>query len=159
MDLLKYEFSESGEGSFNYMLSQLISKLRFYTTNVPVEEFRAALPQLKLLEGKLQNFDMELGLEERNYIEEVMNEFQQEAAIKDELMNEIERSSHVIMKDLYNIGFFMKELSIDFVTKSAVYWLEFHNYNTSEKEQIGVLKEVVKTICYKLGVVFIDKSI
>jgi len=159
MDLLKYEFMESKEGSYIHMLGQLISKLRYCRSSIPADQFMLEMPALQSMEEGLQNFDSEIGYERRNYIEEIMDELSQEDDIKTNLLDEIERSCKVIMRNLYNEGFSMADLSVEFVNKAAVYWLEFSNYNNSDANRDYVLKEVVKAMCYKFGVIFIDKSV
>lgn len=56
-------------------------------------------------------------------------------------------------------GFSMADLSVEFVNTAAVYWLEFYNYNNPDANRTNVLREVVKTMCYKFGVIFIDRSV
>jgi len=53
----------------------------------------------------------------------------------------------------------MADLSVEFVNTAAVYWLEFYNYNNPDANRTNVLREVVKTMCYKFGVIFIDRSV
>jgi len=64
------------------------------------------LPGLQSIEEGLQNFDSEIGRERRNYIAEIMDELSREDEIKTDMFDEIERSCKVIMRNLYNEGFF-----------------------------------------------------
>jgi hypothetical protein len=79
MDLLKYEFLDAPEGSYNAKLKELASLVRHYHSNTPIEEFRRAIPNLQKIEGWLQTADKSMGKDEiRNYIQEIMEQLSQE---------------------------------------------------------------------------------
>ncbi len=161
MNLLKYEFMNAPEGSYNYNLGQFVKKVRHYRVNVPIEQFKAAIPELQQLERVLQNVDETMGEEKRNYLEEVMEELEQESAIETQLLEEIERTSKAIASALYDTDFSMDDFTYEFRSNEAINWIEFYGYR-QRKDTDGtllVVKEVFRSVCYKFGIVFIDGSL
>lgn len=77
MDLLQFEFQNGEPGSYSYNLGQLIKKLRYFR-NVSLDQFQAAAPELKQIEKELQDFDSLLGDPKRFYIDELMEELNNE---------------------------------------------------------------------------------
>ena len=73
MDLLKYEFIDAPEGSYNFILSELVKSVRYCVTELPAEEFRRELPRLRRKEAVLHEIDQELSIDERNYIQEIVS--------------------------------------------------------------------------------------
>ena len=161
MDLLKYEFMKALEGSYNYNVGQLIKKIRYYRQQVAIDEFKVAIPQLKVLEKELQKFDNDIGGERRNYIEEIMEELDKESEIEGKVIDEIERSSRAINATLYDTEFSMHDFAYEFRNNEAISWIEFYGYKI-EKQTDGtllVIKEIFRSVCYKYGIVFIDSSL
>ncbi|WP_161888066.1 hypothetical protein [Pontibacter russatus] len=159
MSLLKYEYMEAPIGSYNHQLGQLIKKVRHYRENVSIDEFKAAIPELKSVEEKLQRFDEEIGEDRRDYLEEIMDELEKESEIENQLLEEIEWSSQAIVSALYNTDFSIDEYSFEFRGSGATFWIEFYGYRGQEiNNALNVVKESFRAACYKFGIVFIDKS-
>jgi hypothetical protein len=161
MNLLRYEFMNAPQGSYNYNLGQLVKKVRYYREYVSIDDFKAAIPELKVMERKLQSFDQEIGLEKREYLEEIMDELKKESEIEFQLLEEIGRTSKAIVSALYDTDFSMDDFLYEFRNSDAVYWIEFYGYQNTKKIDgtLLVVKEVFRSVCYKLGIVFIDSSL
>jgi hypothetical protein len=161
MDLLRYEFMNAPEGSYNYNVGQLVKKVRYYRENVSIDDFKAAIPELKVLERKLQSFDQEIGLDRREYLEEIMDELKKESEIESQLLEEIERASKAIASALYDTNFSLDDFLFEFRNDDAVYWIEFYGYQNAKKTDgtLLVVKEVFRSVCYKFGIIFIDSSL
>ena len=111
MDLLQHEFTTAPAGSYLNNVGQLVNKIRHYRENVSMDEFKAALPSLKVLERQLQQFDDTLGEERRNYIEEIMTELEQETETEEKLIADIQRFSKTIVATLFDKEFLIDEFS------------------------------------------------
>ena len=156
MDLLKYEFLDSPEGSFNQILGKLVKDVRYYTSQVPLEEFKEAMPYLKHEEAKLQKIDAEILKNKRNYIEEIMEELQQEAEMEEKLFEDFEWTAKSILITFFDKEFNLSDYSYELKKNRGIYWIEFYgNVNINDKVLL-VVKEVFKSVCYKYGIVFID---
>ena len=158
MNLLKYEFMDAPEGSYNELLKQLFQDIRHYRENVSVEDFKAAIPKLHEKERVIQKLDEGIGADSRNYIEEIMAELETEDEIESQLLEEIERTSKAITSS-YNIDFDLEDFSFEFRNNEGVFWIQFYGY----KQEGGILgcsivKEVFRSVCYKAGITFIDSA-
>ncbi|SKA41136.1 hypothetical protein SAMN04488128_105345 [Chitinophaga eiseniae] len=161
MELLQYEFTTAPKGSYLGNIGELIKKIRYYRTNVPIEEFKAALPSLKLLEQRLQEFDDSIGLMKRYYVDEIMEELQQEAEVEGKLMVDIERFSKIIINTIFREEFVIKEFAFDFRIKEAVKWLEFYGYKSEQiiDERLNVVKDIFRSACSMHNIIFIDSTL
>jgi len=161
MDLLKYEFTAAPAGSYFNDVGQLVKKIRHYSENVSIDEFKAAIPILKTLERKLQEYDDTLGDKRRDYIDEIMAELEQETETEDKFKEEIERYSKTIVATLLDKEFAMDDFSYDLTNKEAVRWLEFYGY-TEEKENddtLKIVKDIFRSVSSKYDIIFIDSSL
>ena len=160
MDLLKYEFLNSPEGSYNDLITQLVKQIRYYRTKVSVDEFKAAMPQLQAKERELQNIDESVGEETRYFIQEIMDELSIEDEIREKALDEIQRSSQAIIMHLHNTNCSVADFAYEFINSEAVSWIEFYGYKLPKKadETLHIIKEVFRSICYKYNIIFIDSS-
>jgi hypothetical protein len=161
MDLLKFEFKNGDEGSHVYNLTLLIKKLRHYRTNVAKDAFESALPELQKIETELQDYDAALGNDKRFYIQEIADELEKEAEIKNKFSEEAERSSKSVMAALYKKDFSMDDFSYEFGSNEGTFWIEFYGYKSqlSHDDFLHAVKEVFRSVCYKTGIIFIDCSV
>jgi len=53
-------------------------KLRYHKNEVSIDEYNDVLPELRKIELQLQNYDVSLGKDTRNYIQEILDELKQE---------------------------------------------------------------------------------
>ena len=60
MDLIKYEFYKEEDGAYYHFIGQLVKKVRYYREQVSINEFEAAIPELKAIEKRLQDIDISL---------------------------------------------------------------------------------------------------
>ncbi|MFA0960362.1 hypothetical protein AB9P05_01000 [Roseivirga sp. BDSF3-8] len=156
MDLLKYEYLDSPEGSYNHTLGKLVRDIRYYTSQVPIEKFKEAMPSLRLVESKLQKYDEEIMNDRRNYIDEIMDALEKESEIEEKLFEDFEWAAKSILLTLFDKDFDLSDYSYELKKNRGVYWLEFYgNVNINDKVLL-VVKEVFKSVCYKYGIVFID---
>lgn len=161
MDLIKYEFFKAEDNAYFHYIGQLVQEVRYYRENVSIEEFKAAIPELKKLEVTLQEIDENLGEKPRAYLSEIMDELSEEDALEEKVITEIERSAKAIASALYDNEFSMSEFGYEFRNLNAVQWIEFYGY-IERRDTDGtllVVKEVFRSVCYKFGLVFIDSSL
>jgi hypothetical protein len=161
MDLLKYEFWKEEDDAYYHLIGQLVQKVRYYRGSVPIDEFKAAIPELKQIEKRLQDIDQSVGQETRFYLQEIMDELGVESEIEGKLIDEIQRSSKAIAHVLYDSDFAMDEFAFEFRNIEAVIWIEFYGYKEQKATDgtLLVVKEVFRSVCYKFGIIFIDSSL
>lgn len=128
---------------------------------VPIEDFKAAIPELKQLEARLQNIDMSLGEPARNYLQEIMDEIKAESAIEDNLISEIDRLSKAITAELFDTVFSLDNFAFEYRNVGSAQWVEFYGYKEAQLTDgtLLVVKEVFRSVCYKMGLIFIDSSL
>lgn len=160
MSLLRYEFTDAPTTSVNGRIGQLVKDVRHYYSYAPAEEFSKAMPQLKSQEQELNKANAEIGFPAINYIENIMAELQKESELEDNLMQDMEYSSNAIVSALLNQTISLDMFSYSFRFSEAVPWLTFEGYaDQRDADSVSiVVKEVFKSICYKMGVIFIDLS-
>jgi AAA+ superfamily predicted ATPase len=83
MDLLKCEFTDSPEGSYNNFLSRLIRKVRCYKEGTKYEGLLVNETELYKMESIIQNMDKVMLMDKRNYIEEILDELKVESKRED----------------------------------------------------------------------------
>ena len=161
MDLLKFEFKNGEEGSYPYNLALLIKKLRHYKSDVAKDAFEPALPELQKIEKELQNYDATTGNDKRSYIQEIVDELEKEAEIKNKFLEEVEKSSRSVVAVLHKKDFSMDDFLYEFRGNEETFWLEFSGYKSqlSHDDFLNVVKEVFRAVCYKTGIIFIDCSV
>ncbi|GGH48283.1 hypothetical protein GCM10007423_49360 [Dyadobacter endophyticus] len=158
MKLLKYEFLDAPEGSYNGVLKQLVTQIRNLRNNSTSEDFIKAGPSVRKLEQWLQNVDDSMSNgSHREYIQEIMDELSQEDDIESNFLEEIERSLKTILKSVANIGFSMDDVNFSFENVEAVQWIEYLGYN-GDKQKQEIVRSTFQSICYKNGLIFIDKT-
>src|SRR5687767_9535348 len=102
MDLLHYEFIEGPDASINGMLRKLVTEIRYNRSEVSAEQFKQAIPKLKQIENTLQELDDQLGQPIRNYIQEIMDELDEESDRETKIQDELFRGSRAIIDSFKN---------------------------------------------------------
>ncbi|WP_017259524.1 hypothetical protein [Pedobacter arcticus] len=156
MKLLKYEYTDAPAGSYNDILGDLVKKIRHYHSNVPHGELKKALPQLKSIEAQLQRLDRDIGDEKRYYLEEILSELTKENEIEESLFEDIKEKATAILDFLYGTKFQIETYSYEFKKHKGVFLMIFNENEDIEHVELGIVKEVFRTICYKYEVIFID---
>lgn len=161
MDLIKYEFYKEEDGAYYHFIGELVKKVRYYRENVSIDEFKIAIPSLKEMESKLQDIDLNLGHETRNYLQEIMDELNAESEVEEKVLDEIERSAKAIVNSIYDTQLSMKDFSFAFRKSDSFFWLEFFGYKEPNNNEgaLLVIKEVFRSVCYKYNIIFIDISL
>jgi hypothetical protein len=161
MDLLKYEFIDAPEDSYNGYLKQLVASMRYNYSMVSSEEFHAAIPQLQKLEGIIQKMDSDIGRGERLYLQEILAELGEESELEEKVLSEIQRAAQAIIQTDYQKVFSMGDYNFLYRNSQAVSWIDFFGYQ-GEKSTDTILftvRDVFKSICYKYGIIFIDSTL
>lgn len=109
----------------------------------------------------MQEFDDSIGLGKRNYIDEIMEELQQEAEVEEKLMADIVRFSKTIVNTIFHEEFVADEFAFDFRIKEAVKWLEFYGYKNEQviDEKLNVVKDIFRSVCSMHNIIFIDSTL
>ena len=161
MDLIKYEFYKEEDGAYYHFIGQLVKKVRYYREQVSINEFEAAIPELKAIEKRLQDIDISLGETPRQYLAEIMNELNNESALEEKVVTEIDRLSKAITLSLFDTSISLANFSYEYRNANAAHWLIFYGYATNKKDDgtLIVIKEVFRSVCYSNGIIFIDSSL
>jgi DNA-binding transcriptional MerR regulator len=157
MQLLKYEFMDVPDDSFNGLLKKLVRNIRYYRDQ-PIEEYQQAMPSLISIETSLNHMQELMDLEKGEFIKEITKELEAEDVIEENLTEEIQRSLNAVLEErATDLG----TIQYIFQNRQAVYWVELFGYNTGEalNDDFRIIKEVFRSVCYKLGVIFIDNTI
>lgn len=159
MNLLKYQFINAAEGSFNGLLKELVTKVRFYYENTATDEAKNSIPTLNQIQATLQQLSAEIGDDERNYIEEIIQELEEEQFLEDKVIDEIERSLKAVVSS-YNIEVELSNFSFELKSTDAVFWMEFFGYKARKESDLTLLMvtEVFRAACYKFNIIFINHS-
>lgn len=157
MNLLKYEFMDAAEGSYNALIKELVIRIRHNRENISIDEFKVAMPEVRTIEEVLQRIDEEIGGEPRDYIDEIMEELDREGQVEEQLLEEIERSAKALTS-AYNIEFVLDDFSFDLRSNEGIFWIEFFGYKVNRDPNLTLLmlKEVFRSACYKFDVTFVD---
>lgn len=158
MDLLKYEFLDTPEGSYNSKLKELVMLVRDYRSNRPIGEFEKAIPNLRKIEEWLQNADRSMGeYEKRDYIQEIMEELEEEEDVSNNFIEEVERASRTVIKSVLNTEFSIEDVAFNLRNSDAVLWVEYLGCN-GDREKKLIVENVFQSVCYKNGILFVNRS-
>lgn len=160
MRLLSFETIDGQEGSYNDMIKQLVRKTRYYYSEVSGDEFKMAVPELKAMEAKIQRLDREFGNEHREYLSDIIDELGQEAEIENLLIEEFKRTASVLVPKLAEEVFAFDNFAMDFNITAGIAYLEYNGYqdHKSNDYTVSVVKDILKSLCAKHSVIFIDSS-
>jgi hypothetical protein len=160
MDLLQYEFNTSPDGSINGMLRTLVKELRYNTSQIRIEEFKQRLPALKDIERRLQVLDADIGQPTRNYIEEIMDELNEESDLETKLIDDLNRAPIAITNSILGKDINIDEYQYETGKSEHYHWLKFSGYADQRPVDANLLivREVFRAITYKHNYVFIDLS-
>jgi len=160
MDLLRYEFIDGPDGSINGMLRTLVKGLRYNRSYVTVEEFKKAMPGLLVIESNLQRLDADIGSPKRNYVQEIMEELDQEQNNEANITEDLTHATIATIKALFGHDFQFDELLFTIGKADHYHWLQFNGY-TNERTvdaNLIIVREVFRSICNKYNYIFVDLS-
>lgn len=160
MDLLHYEFIDGPDDSINGMLRTLVRKLRYYHSEVSIEEFKAAMPSLQKVEMTLQRLDADMNQPRRNYISEILEELEKESEVEMNLPEELKNACAAIVASFLYQSFEFDDLLFTTGKADQYHWLQFSGYLDEKPidSALVLVKEVFRSICYKYEYIFIDLS-
>ena len=161
MQLLKFEIMKSEPGTIAEVIGTLVRSLRYYAGNETSEELLNEMPNLKKLEAVINEHDERLGLPTKNYIVDIMVELNEEWERLENVIDEMQRQSSVITRSLYGNDFKFTDFDFEYKNSEAVYWVQFNGYkdgSPADGTQL-LIKEVFRSVCSGLGVVFIDQTL
>lgn len=160
MNLLRYEFIDGPDGSINGMLRGLVTALRYNRSHITIEEYHKALPHLYTIEAKLQKLDEQIGQPKRNYIQEIVEELDQEVNDEDSILEDLRHASTAMLRLMFDQPFNFEDLS--FITSKAdhYHWMQFSGYKDGRPvdARLLVAKEVFRSICNKYNYILLDLS-
>lgn len=160
MNLLRYEFIDGPDDSFNGRLQKLVKDLRYNKSMITIDEFKQAMPNLQRIEQQIQQTDKEIRQAHRNYIDEIMQELDEEMNNEISIKDDLRRASNAILISMLN-----QQVSFDdwefIIGKSEHYhWLQFFGYLDKRPIDTNLLliREVFRSICNKYDYIFINAS-
>lgn len=158
MNILRLEFHPSEAGSYNDQIAQLIKKVRFFTTQIPAHEIKLYIPEAKRLELKLQSLDKLMDNEHRDYISEIMDALHAEAEIEPNFREELAWSLQTITSSLFDEAITAEDIDFDYMEDRNTYWVEFNGINRPDltPKDMQMIKDIVKSVCYKCGILFVN---
>lgn len=158
MELLKFEFTDAPDASYNGILGKLVREVRYLRKYVPIDEFERNLPKLQRIERELQDLDDGFGEDMRFYIEEIMDELDQEQTLFDSLNEDIERAIKVLLQEIHNKFDTIDIVHFQIQNTQAIYWLQINSYRDDQiPESIKItISQIIQSLCYKHGVIFIS---
>lgn len=158
MNLLRYEFIDSPDGSINGMLRSLVKDLRYNRSHVTIDEYKKALPHLYTIEATLQRLDAEIRNPKRNYIQEIIEELDREQDDEESILEDLKHATTAMIKKLFDHDFNLDDLSFTSAKADHYHWVLFSGY-TNEKAvdlHLLVIKDVFRSICNKYNYIFVD---
>jgi hypothetical protein len=160
MNLLYNEFNEGPDGSINGMLRTLVKELRYNRSQLTIDEFKQAIPSLKQIESKLQRLDTDMHQPKRDYINEILDELEQESENEASLANDLAGACTAIVTTLLNSSFDFDDLLFTTNKAKQYHWLQFSGYVDQRPidANLVIVKEVFRSICYRYNYTFIDLS-
>ncbi|NII28235.1 hypothetical protein HB364_24340 [Pseudoflavitalea sp. X16] len=160
MNLLHYEFIDGPDDSINGMLRKLVTDVRYNRSMVSIEEFRATLPSLKKIEQQVQHSDTQIGRPYRNYIEEIMQELEQESENEINIEDDLRRATVATITSILGQQLNFESLSFSIGKAEHYPWLRFSGYldESPADANIVIAREVFRSICNKYNYIFIDLS-
>lgn len=156
--LLKYEFLDVVKGSINDGIKQLVRRIRFLRSNVSIDEFKAEIPELKKIELGLQNFDKSIGDEKVFYIEQILNELDEETKKFEDIQEEIENNLQAFVMYYTERNINTDEIKYKLVNISSIYTLELNIDSLSKMSESNqrFIRQLITGLCYKYGFIYIE---
>lgn len=160
MELLSYETIDGQEGSYNDLIKQLVIKTRHYYSEVPGNEFKMAIPELKAIEAKIHHLDREFGNEPRDYISDILVELEQESESENLLLNELKRTANVLIPAIDGQNLNLNDFAFDFANHKGISIVEFYGYKENKKldSTAYMFRDILQSLAYRNNVIFIDSS-
>lgn len=161
MNLLRYEFVDGPEGSINGMLRKLVKELRYYRSEVSIDEFNQAIPSLKAIEATLQQLDSAVGEPRRDYLQEIMEELNEESENEANLKEDIQAATKAIVETVLKSSLEFDDLLYTIGKSRHYHWLQFLGYTDQNRVDgnIIIARAVFQSICNKYNYIFIDLSV
>jgi hypothetical protein len=159
MNLLQYEFIEGPDDSINGMRRTLVKELRVGLC-IATEEFKKLFPLLRDIEYQLQTLDAEISQPKRSYIEEIMEELNQESEMETNIVDDLNRAPIVITNSILGQEINMDDFLYTIGKSEHYHWLQFSGYTDQRAIDANLLivREVFRSICNKYNYIFIDLS-
>jgi hypothetical protein len=160
MRLLDYETIDGQEGSYNDLIKQLVRKTRHYYSEVSGEEFKSAVPELRGMEAKIQHLDREFGNDYRDYLSDIIEELGQESEAENLLIDELKRTSSILISQLDGQNFNIDDFAFDFANHRGINIVEFYGYKENKQldSTANMFKDILQSLAYRHNVIFIDSS-
>jgi hypothetical protein len=160
MNLLRYEFINSPDGSINGMIRKLVTELRYNRSFVQAEEFHRRMPELRQIEARIQQNDAEIHLPKREYINEILAELDQESDNQTNLEEDLKSATFSIIASLLNRPFNIEDIVYTTGKSEHYTWLHFSGYGEQRPldAELILAKEIFRSICNKYNYIFIDLS-
>ncbi len=158
-DLLQHEFTDAPPNSYNGLIGDLVKQIRYYR-EVPFDEFKAAMPKLKVLEKNLNNLDDVMNQPRREYITEILEALKQETESEENLIEDLTSSAKVIISTLYEKNFDLADYAYELRSIRSIRWIEFYGYREGEEadERLKVVTDIFRSLCARYGFIFIDST-
>lgn len=161
MEMLRFEFMDGPESSFNGMLRTLVKGLRHSRSYVNLEEFKRLMPGFRTIEAELQKIDADVRRPKRNYIQEIMEELEQEQNDEQKIIEDLRSATIATIKTLFGKSFDFDELSFEIGKADNFPYVHLRGY-LSEKKADGnlvIVREVFRAISYRYNHIFVDLSL
>jgi hypothetical protein len=158
MNILRLEFQSAQAGSYNHLIAQLIKKVRYFTTQIPSDEIKLHIPEARSIQAQIQYLDKEMGQVTRDYVAEIMDALNAEAEIGSNLREELAWTLQNITPGLIGETIVPDDIDFDYMEQRNTYWVEFNGFLKADLAQKDkqIIKDIVRAVCYKCGVGFVD---
>ena len=157
MKLSYFEFSDSPESSYNGMIGQLVTGLRYAREEVSANEFGDHIPALQKIERDIVKIDRQVSRDPKNYLQLLMQEMDQETEIENDLTEELKVCCRVILQQKFELDDFVFEnIVFELIKHKSLFWLEYYGFKGAEREMDLVVKQIFQSICNRYQVIFID---
>jgi hypothetical protein len=157
-NLLPYEFSDGPEDSINGMLRKLVTDLRYNRSMVSIEEFRSALVDLRGIERRLQSLDTQIGQPIREYIDDIMNELNEESDIESIIEDELRMATIATVSAVIGMEIEFDQLAYVVGKANQYHWVQLLGYKDERPVDscLIIAVECFRAICSKYNYIFIN---
>lgn len=164
-NLLFYEFENYPNNSYNGRIGALVRKIGHYRSNVSGDEFIAAGPELRNLQNEIQRLDREFGGKEtRNYIADIMEQFEAQDSIEEDYKQSVTRACKVIVNNLFPgniVEFVLEDWNYEYSVIKSIPTVQFFGHNSNEQldGKVMVVKDVFCSVCNQFNIIFINSLV
>ena len=112
------------------------------------------------MEAKIQRLDREFGNDHRDYLSDLLDELGQESEADNLLLDELKRTSSVLIPQLDGQDFNIDDFAFDFANHRGINIVEFYGYKENKRldSAANMFKDILQSLAYKHNVIFIDSS-